>query len=144
VVRVSGQGDRLWEMALGGGGEEYAVCTAFARDGSLLLAGLSGSEPGGNKTPPLLGDVDAWMIALEPEAPWLDADSAAEGRVTLRLYPGALEAWHAVEASTGFIAWEETARFWAELPRYELTFPAPQSPSFYRLKRLSPGEASRK
>jgi hypothetical protein len=62
VVRLDSAGGKIWDRAYGPG---YLMCIENADDGGFLLAGDSFSGPGPDKTSPLYGADDAWLVRLD-------------------------------------------------------------------------------
>jgi len=67
VVRIDGNGDKLWERALGGSGQDYFNAVCATSDGGYLIGGGSDSPADGNKDSPNLGNSDFWLIRLDPQ-----------------------------------------------------------------------------
>jgi hypothetical protein len=64
VVRLSAGGNKLWDYSFGGTNDDYLRSLTETTDGGFMLGGQSLSEPGGNKTSPLYGMNDFWVVRL--------------------------------------------------------------------------------
>lgn len=64
VIKISANGDLLWEKTLGGSASDYAFSVAVAADGSSLVTGYTDSNDGDvtNRQ----GPRDAWVIKFSP------------------------------------------------------------------------------
>lgn len=65
IVKVDKEGNKLWDKAYGGTGEDHLTSIATTGDGGFLLAGYSGSGISGNKTAPSRGSSDFWIIKID-------------------------------------------------------------------------------
>jgi len=65
VVKLDGNGVKIWEQSLGGTGSDYLTSLAQNSDGSYLLAGGSESPAGPTKTSASLGQVDLWLVCID-------------------------------------------------------------------------------
>ena len=65
VLKITPEGDIIWEEAYGGSGEDVIQSVYLTNAGSILLIGQSTSPVSGNKTPPLYGNQDAWLIHIQ-------------------------------------------------------------------------------
>ncbi len=70
IVKIDPQANILWQMTLGGNLEDVANDLTIAQDGSIIVTGFSNSEPSpdnniGNKTQPLHGKHDAWIVKIK-------------------------------------------------------------------------------
>lgn len=65
VVRADADGNKLWDAAFGGGGEDYAVALQPTADGGWLVGGSSDSGADGNKTEASYGRHDFWLVRLD-------------------------------------------------------------------------------
>src|SRR5436190_12575736 len=65
VVRIDGQGNKLWERFYGGNGPEPLFDLQPTSDGGFILGGASASPPGGIKTSPNFGSYDFWVVRLD-------------------------------------------------------------------------------
>lgn len=64
VVRLDGDGNKLWDHSFGGNSSEELRSLVETPDGGFLLAGESYSFPSGNKTSTRFGDYDWWVIRV--------------------------------------------------------------------------------
>lgn len=71
LVRLDAQGNKLWEQAYGGSDGDTAASIQQTSDGGFILGGASFSRADGNKTTPVFGGLDLWIIKLSPEPPSL-------------------------------------------------------------------------
>jgi hypothetical protein len=67
VVRIDAQGNRLWDRAYGGSGDDSLFAAVAAPDNGFLLAGTSSSPVSGNKTAPNLGSFDMWVVRVDAD-----------------------------------------------------------------------------
>jgi len=65
LVRIDGDGNKLWDASYGGSGDDIPVAMSLTGDGHLLLAGESRSGISGNKTTPSYGLRDAWLVKVD-------------------------------------------------------------------------------
>jgi hypothetical protein len=66
IVRVDANGHQLWDRAFGGGGRDTLSCLQQTRDGGFILGGDSLFSLSGNKTSPIIGLTDWWIVGLDP------------------------------------------------------------------------------
>ena len=67
VIKLDSSGNKVWENAFGGAGNEELRGLALAADGGYLLGGYSGSIVSGNKTSPNFGGADYWILKLDAD-----------------------------------------------------------------------------
>ncbi len=69
IVRIDGNGNRLWEKAFGGAGSDWLLGMNATSDGGWLLVGESSSDASGNKTNSLFGGAgaDFWVVKLDAD-----------------------------------------------------------------------------
>lgn len=68
VVKLDGNGDKQWEVVLGGtNDQDYLNRVLETSDGGYLLAGTSWSNASGNKTNENIGNSDFWLVKLDSE-----------------------------------------------------------------------------
>lgn len=65
VSRVNRDGSLLWERMLAGDGNDVPQKIVATKDGGVLVAAVSGSQPGGDKTVPRYGTNDIWLVKLD-------------------------------------------------------------------------------
>ena len=64
IVKMNNQGQKVWDKTLGGTGFDFAYSIIESSDGSIMIAGSSGSNPSGDKTEMKRGGDDFWIIKL--------------------------------------------------------------------------------
>ncbi|MGI4885616.1 MAG: T9SS type A sorting domain-containing protein [Janthinobacterium lividum] len=74
VVKVDAQGNKLWDKTFGSSGVDMPVAAVAAPDGGCLLVGSSGNTataanlaPDGDRTEPLLGLGDVWVVKIDAQ-----------------------------------------------------------------------------
>jgi hypothetical protein len=65
LVKVDGQGNKLWDRAYGGTGSDFLLSVVPSGDGGFLLGGYSGSDVSGNKTNASFGLNDFWVLKID-------------------------------------------------------------------------------
>jgi hypothetical protein len=65
LVRLDGDGNKLWDQSYGGAKRDFWAKARQTRDGGFVIYGTSESEPGGNKTSPLFGEENAWIVRTD-------------------------------------------------------------------------------
>lgn len=65
VILVDANGQIVWERSFGGAGKDFATCVAETEDGGFVVGGYSQSPVSGNKTAPLRGSGDFWLVRLD-------------------------------------------------------------------------------
>ncbi|CCH54837.1 Beta-mannanase/endoglucanase A Includes: RecName: Full=Mannan endo-1,4-beta-mannosidase A [Fibrisoma limi BUZ 3] len=65
LVKVDATGTKQWEHTFGGPGTDEITSMVAATDGSYLLAGVSESPAGRDKTAPNMGFVDYWIVKVD-------------------------------------------------------------------------------
>ena len=68
LVRTDTNGQRVWEISIGGNEWDILDRMIPTRDGGFLLAGKSVSGATGTKTVPNVGGSDVWLVKLGPDA----------------------------------------------------------------------------
>ncbi len=63
--KIDTTGNILWEKPLGGSGNEYARDFLELADGGFIICGSSGSLISGEKTAPLIGTQDMWIVRTD-------------------------------------------------------------------------------
>jgi hypothetical protein len=66
-VRLDASGNKVWEQSFGGSNNDRLYSVEFAADGGFILLSTSSSDTDGNKTSPLFGGNDAWVLKLAPD-----------------------------------------------------------------------------
>lgn len=65
VVRLDAAGNKLWERAFGGTGDDKFHTIEQTEDGGFIFGGRSSSTTSGNKTSPNYGSVDLWIVRTD-------------------------------------------------------------------------------
>ena len=78
IFRCDAQGNVLWEQTLGSTGSERLTSLSQTADGGFIAAMNTTGGVGGNKTEPLLGLIDSWVVKLGPEPGWLAWERCCE------------------------------------------------------------------
>ncbi len=65
VVQTDEEGSMQWNRAFGGRAWEEAHVAVATRDGGLLVAGVASVSPGGNRTAPVIGGQDIWLVRTD-------------------------------------------------------------------------------
>jgi len=65
ILKVDGEGRKLWERFFGGTESEIFLSVDQAADGGFILGGRSSSPPSGNKEAPYFGVYDYWLVKLD-------------------------------------------------------------------------------
>ena len=65
LVKVDATGTKQWEHTFGGTGTDEITSMVATTDGSYLLAGVSESPVGRDKTAPNMGFVDYWIVKVD-------------------------------------------------------------------------------
>jgi uncharacterized membrane protein len=65
VVRIDGEGKKLWDRTFGGNSHDYCRNAIALKDGSFLLLGDSQSGVGGDRSEPNRGLSDMWVIKID-------------------------------------------------------------------------------
>jgi hypothetical protein len=73
IVRLSADRRQIWDLTVGGSANDFATTMTLTPDGGVAVGGHSASGISGNKTSPLLGGSDYWLVKLGPE-PACDTD----------------------------------------------------------------------
>jgi len=87
IVKISPAGIKLWDKTIGGNAFDYFLEVIENVDGTLLLAGSSGSEVSGDRTDFSRGGMDIWIVKTTSNGTkiW---DKAYGGLPTVGDYPG--------------------------------------------------------
>ena len=64
IIKLDAIGNIQWQKLFGGSGSDVAVHAEQTTDGGYIIGGYSSSLPGGNKTAPLYGIYDCWILKL--------------------------------------------------------------------------------
>ncbi|MEZ5015219.1 MAG: T9SS type A sorting domain-containing protein [Chitinophagales bacterium] len=68
VVQFDNAGNKVWDKSLGGDNNDYALDVIAYPDGGCLLTGYAYSGMTGNKSTPVLGSADVWLVRLNGDA----------------------------------------------------------------------------
>jgi gliding motility-associated-like protein len=66
IVKMSPTGDIIWDLTVGGSGNDWPFCGTEKPNGDFLITGWSDSPVSGNKTAPNKGGWDMWTICVTP------------------------------------------------------------------------------
>lgn len=108
IFRCDAQGNVLWEQTLGGTASERLTSLHQTADHGFIAAMNTTSGVGGNKTEPLQGLIDSWIVKLGPEPSSLawerccQNNGLAEWRLLLC---GQSNAYYRLEISTDLQNW---------------------------------------
>ncbi|HSD13366.1 MAG TPA: T9SS type A sorting domain-containing protein [Flavobacterium sp.] len=64
VVKTDNTGNIQWQKTIGGNNQDYLISSALCSDASYILTGHSSSAISHEKTEPLIGVFDAWVIKI--------------------------------------------------------------------------------
>ncbi|MFI5132074.1 MAG: gliding motility-associated C-terminal domain-containing protein [Chitinophagales bacterium] len=64
--KIDANGNSLWARFFGGTESEQFADLIPSDDGNYFLSGTSSSPPGGNKSSPLIGVEDIWLLKVDP------------------------------------------------------------------------------
>lgn len=67
VVRIDAAGTKLWDRSFGGTGAEFGCRTLALEDGGFVVGGCTTSDISGNKSTPLQGTYDYWVLRLDAD-----------------------------------------------------------------------------
>ncbi|MFI5170967.1 MAG: T9SS type A sorting domain-containing protein [Chitinophagales bacterium] len=65
ISKINASGSIIWETIFGGTGYDRLGSMETTNDGNILLCGYSNSGISGNKTVPLINDMDYWVIKMD-------------------------------------------------------------------------------
>jgi hypothetical protein len=65
IVKTNSVGIKQWDKRYGGTGDEYLSCLKQTRDGGYVLGGFTSSGISGDKTQPLWGYYDYWIVKID-------------------------------------------------------------------------------
>src|SRR5688572_5677006 len=65
IVRTDAIGNKLWDRSFGGSGYDFLREIKVTADGGFIVGGSSASPVSGNKSSPLRGQNDYWVIRLD-------------------------------------------------------------------------------
>ncbi len=67
LVKLNSAGEKIWDYRYGGTQGEIGIDFLELSDGSMMLAGVSGSGIGGERSQPCWGYYDYWMIKVDAD-----------------------------------------------------------------------------
>ncbi|GGF28215.1 hypothetical protein GCM10011383_44950 [Hymenobacter cavernae] len=85
LVKLDGQGNKLWDQVVGGAGIDQLYTLQPTPDGGYVAGGISNSGVSGDKTQPSQGDFDYWVVKLGPDV--VTATEPLTASTTLSVYP---------------------------------------------------------
>ncbi len=65
IVKIDAVGDIIWQNSFGGEGEEYLYSFVNTSDNGFVMVGYTDSDTTGNKSDPLNGGSDYWVVKLD-------------------------------------------------------------------------------
>ncbi len=65
IVKIDDNGIKQWDKRFGGTNIDYFRCLQKTKDGNYILGGSSASDVNGDKTVPLWGGFDYWIIKID-------------------------------------------------------------------------------
>lgn len=65
ALRIDTNGNLLWQKTIGGNWDEAIFDIARGEDGTIYLAGFSGSDATFEKSNPSYGSIDYWIVAID-------------------------------------------------------------------------------
>jgi len=67
IIKLDASGEKVWERSFGGDTWDSFASLQQTSDGGFILGGTSASGPSGNKTSPLSGIDDYWVVRLDAD-----------------------------------------------------------------------------
>src|SRR5882672_3480401 len=67
IIRLDRSGNNIWDRSFGGDRNDVLFDLQQTMDGGFILAGVSDSPVSGNKSSPLFGDEDYWIVRLDAD-----------------------------------------------------------------------------
>lgn len=64
ILQLDEGGNKVWDITVGGSGNDYATSVVILPNGRYLIGGYSESGPSGDKTTPNYGGFDYWLIEM--------------------------------------------------------------------------------
>ncbi|MCF0040107.1 T9SS type A sorting domain-containing protein [Dyadobacter fanqingshengii] len=149
IVKLDGNGQLKWDKTIGSGSNDWLAAACVGADGGYLLAGISFSNTGGNKTEPQRGGLDYWIVKLASEVSFpvrlinFTAETELAGinlhwQTSSETQSDRFE----VEHSQNGITWQQIGMLGAKgesdaLKSYQFTHPNPtRGDNYYRLKMI--------
>lgn len=144
VVRVDAHGSKLWDQSFGAGDLDGINSISSTADGGFILGLDTLSSVGGNKTTPLIGLADYWVIKVLPEPPhlrWEPCCFGSNGPQWKLMLSGISNALYRTEVSTNLLDWAgyRTNRVGGRPVEIFRSNLRPESKRFYRSRTLQAG-----
>jgi hypothetical protein len=108
LVRCNSAGERTWEQSVGGNSLDGISSISKTVDGGFILGATTFSGVSGNKTAPLCGQADMWVIKTSPEPPQLRWERCCFEDLNPQwrlLLGGTSNLTYRVDASTNLVDW---------------------------------------
>lgn len=67
LVKIDANGTKVWDKSYGASSQEELSNIAPTFDGGFILGGISNSKAGGDKTEPLMGGFDYWIVKINTD-----------------------------------------------------------------------------
>lgn len=67
VIKLNARGDEEWQKTIGGSGKDILQQIKQTRDGGYIIGASSSSRPSGEKKSAHYGNMDFWVIKLDPQ-----------------------------------------------------------------------------
>ncbi|MEA5139568.1 Ig-like domain-containing protein [Arcicella rigui] len=67
LVKIDANGTKIWDKSYGASSQEELSTIAATFDGGFILGGISNSSIGGDKTEPLMGGFDYWIVKINAD-----------------------------------------------------------------------------
>ena len=64
LIKINGNGQKVWDKTIGGSGEEYPHSVVISTDGNIVILGASNSNTTGDKSENSKGGLDFWVVKL--------------------------------------------------------------------------------
>lgn len=65
IVKIDSAGNKQWDKTLGGEQRDLLVALQLTGDGGYILGGYSSSGPGADKSEPIRGSFDYWVVKVD-------------------------------------------------------------------------------
>ncbi|MPR34332.1 hypothetical protein GBK04_13440 [Cytophagaceae bacterium SJW1-29] len=66
IFKLDKYGNKIWDKTFGGNSIEWAFSIVATTDGNFVVGGRSSSDKSGDKTQPLIGPIDYWLVKIDP------------------------------------------------------------------------------
>ncbi len=67
ILKITPDGQKIWDKSFGGDADDSPRSLTELTDGSVVVCGYSHSEPFGEKTAPLYGEADYWLVRIDKD-----------------------------------------------------------------------------